>query len=122
MADETKKKTEAPDLAGLMENAFLMGIGVMEITKEKVSGLTDELVERGKMSDSEAKKVASRMTEIADEQQEVLRKTVVTETDKVMKTSGMATKSDVDSLKAEIAELKAMIAKGSGTGDASTEA
>jgi len=122
MADETKK-TDTPDLAGLMENAFLMGIGVMEITKEKVSGLTDELVERGKMSDSEAKKVGERMGAIADEQQEAIRKTVIKETDKVMSTSGMATKSDVDSLKAEIAELKAMLAKGHGsTDDAPTEA
>ena len=122
MADETKK-TDTPDLAGLMENAFLMGIGVMEITKEKVSGLTDELVERGKLSDSEAKKVAERMGAIADEQQEAIRKTVVNETDKVMKTSGMATKSDVDSLKAEIAELKAMLAREhGGSGDAAPEA
>ena len=121
MADETKK-TEAPDLAGLMENAFLMGIGVLEITKEKVTGLTDELVERGKMSDSEAKKVAERMGTIADEQQDAIRKTVVKETDKVMATSGMATKSDVDSLKAEIAELKAMLAKQAGSGDAPAQA
>jgi polyhydroxyalkanoate synthesis regulator phasin len=121
MADETKK-TDVPDLAGLMENAFLMGIGVMEITKEKVSGLTDELVEKGKMSDSEAKKVAERMGAMADEQQEAIRKTVINETDKVMKTSGMATKSDVDSLRAEIAELKAMLAKQAGSGDAAPEA
>ena len=122
MADETKK-TDTPDLAGLMENAFLMGIGVMEITKEKVSGLTDELVERGKMSDSEAKKVGERMGAIADEQQEAIRKTVIKETDKVMSTSGMATKSDVDSLKAEIAELKAMLAREhGGSGDAAPEA
>ena len=121
MADETKK-TDFTDVAGLMETAFLMGIGAMEITKDKLTGLTDELVEKGKISDSEAKKVASRMSEIADEQQAVIRKTVAKETDKVMSTSGMATKSDVDSLKAEIAELKAMIAKGSGTGDASAKA
>jgi polyhydroxyalkanoate synthesis regulator phasin len=118
MADDTKK-TDSPDIAGLMENAFLMGIGVMEITRDKVAGLTEELVARGKMSDSEAKKVAERMGTMAGEQQEAIRKTVVTETDKVMKTSGMATKSDVDSLRAEIAELKAMLAKEhAGAGDA----
>jgi polyhydroxyalkanoate synthesis regulator phasin len=121
MADE-KKTTDFTDVAGLMETAFLMGIGAMEITREKLTGLTDELVEKGKMSDSEAKKVASRMTEIADEQQEVIRKTVVKETDKVMATSGMATKSDVDSLKAEISELKAMLAKERGSGDAPAKA
>ena len=60
MADE--KKNDTPfDPAALMENAFLMGIGVMEVTKDKVQGLTDELVEKGRMSDSEAKKVAERV-------------------------------------------------------------
>ena len=121
MADETKK-SDVPDIAGLMENAFLMGIGVLEITKEKVSGLTDDLVARGKMSDSEAKKVATRMGDLASDQQDAIRKTVVKETDKVMKASGMATRDDVDSLKAEIAELKAMLAKEHGTGSASSKA
>ena len=49
MADE--KKNDAPlDLAGLIENAFLMGIGVLDMTKEKTEGFTAELIERGKMS------------------------------------------------------------------------
>ena len=121
MADKTKK-SDVPDLAGLMENAFLMGIGVLEITKEKVTSLTDELVARGKMSDSEAKKVAERMGDIAGDQQDAIRKTVVKETDKVMKASGMATRDDVDSLKAEIAELKTMLGKKRRTGGASSDA
>ena len=119
MADDDKKTT-TPDLAGLMENAFLMGIGFMELSKDKVTEISDDLVERGKMSDSDAKKVAARISEAADEQQELIKKTVTQETDRVMKTTGMATKADVDSLKAEIAELKAMLAKQQG--DAAADA
>jgi polyhydroxyalkanoate synthesis regulator phasin len=108
MADE--KKNDMPfDPAALMENAFLMGIGVLDVTREKAEGFAAELIERGKVSTGDAKKVADRVTEIAESQQEAVRKTVGPEIEKVMKTSGVATKSEVDELKAQIAELKAML-------------
>jgi len=113
MADE--KKNDTPfDPAALMENAFLMGIGVLDVTREKAEGFAAELIERGKVSTGDAKKVADRVTEIAETQQEAVRKTVGPEIEKVMKTSGVATKTEVDELKAQIAELKALLAGQSG--------
>ena len=101
---------EKTDVAGLVERAFLMGLGVLEITRERVGSLSTELVDRGKMSESEAKKVTDRISEMAAEQQESVRKTVDTESDRFLRATGVATKEDVDALKAEIAELKALIA------------
>lgn len=101
---------EKTDVAGLVERAFLMGLGVLEVTRERVTSLTDEMVEKGKTSQSEAKRVADRMTELASEQQESVRKTVDTGSDRFLRATGVATREDVDALKAEIAELKAMIA------------
>jgi polyhydroxyalkanoate synthesis regulator phasin len=109
MTDE--KKTDVPfDPASLVESAFLMGIGVLELTKEKTQGLAAELKDRGKLSQSDAKKVADKLGEIAEEQQDTLRKTVAQETDKVLKTSGVATHDEIADLKAEIAELKELMA------------
>ncbi len=102
---------ERTDVAGLVERAFLMGLGVMEMTRDRVSSLSDELVERGKMSESEAKKVADRLSEIATEQSESVRKTVDKESDRFLNATGVATKEDLESLRAEIAELKALIAQ-----------
>lgn len=105
------KKTDVPlDPAALVENAFLLGIGVLEMTKEKAQGLANDLIDRGKLSQSDAKKVADKIGEMAEEQQDALRKTVADETDKVLKTTGVATHDEVADLKAEIAELKALIA------------
>jgi polyhydroxyalkanoate synthesis regulator phasin len=109
MADD-KKSDAAFDPAGLMENAFLMGIGVLDMTREKAEGFAAELIDRGKMSQSDAKKVADRVSEMAGEQQEAVRKTVEKETARVMKTTGVVTKTEVDDLKAQIAELKSMLA------------
>lgn len=111
MSDE-KKTDSAFDPASLMENAFLMGVGVFEMTREKTQEMAGDLIERGKMSKSEAKRVADKLGEIAEEQQGTLRKTVAEETDKVLKTTGVATRDEIAELKAQIAELKAMIAGG----------
>lgn len=108
MTDE--KKTEPTDPAGLVENAFLLGIGVLELTREKTQSFAAELIDRGKMSQSEAKRVADKLGTIAQEQQENMRRTVAAETEKLMANGGVATKSEVSSLRDEIAELKAMIA------------
>jgi polyhydroxyalkanoate synthesis regulator phasin len=101
---------EKNDVAGLVERAFLMGLGVLEITRERVGSLSTELVERGKTSESEAKKVADKITEMAAESEESARKTVDKESDRFLRATGVATKEDVDALKVEIAELKALIA------------
>jgi len=117
MADE--KKTEVPrDPVSLMESAFLLGIGILEMSKEKTQDLANDLTERGRMSQSDAKKVADRIGEIAGEQQETLRKTVSTETSKALKTSGLATKDEVADLKTQIAELKDMLAASTAKGGA----
>jgi polyhydroxyalkanoate synthesis regulator phasin len=108
MSDE-KKTDGSVDPAGMVEKAFLLGIGVLEMTKEKTQDFANELIEKGKVSQGDAKKVADKFTEMADEQQKTLRKTVASETDKVLKTSGVATKAEMDELKAQIAELKEML-------------
>jgi polyhydroxyalkanoate synthesis regulator phasin len=116
MADEKKTPDVPFDPASLVENAFLLGIGVLELTKEKTQGLANELIEKGKMSQGDAKKVADTISEIAEKQQKTMRQTVAEETDKVLKTSGVATKAEFDDLKKQIAELKDMLAKQGGAG------
>jgi polyhydroxyalkanoate synthesis regulator phasin len=105
------KKEMPVDVAGLMEDTFLMGIGVLELTREKLTGLSNELIERGKMSQSDAKKVAERITEVAGKQQNTLRDTVAEETRKALEAAGIPTRDEITGLRNEIAELKAMLAE-----------
>jgi polyhydroxyalkanoate synthesis regulator phasin len=107
MAEE--KRDVPVDIAGLMESAFMMGIGVMETTREKMQGLSDELIERGRMSQSDAKRVADRVSEVAGAQQDTLRKTVAEETRRALESAGVPTREDFEGLRAEIAELKALL-------------
>ncbi len=108
MADD--KKRDVPfDVAGLMESAFMMGLGAIEVTREKAGEFADDLIERGKMSKSEAKDVADRIGNMAEKQQEAVRNVVQREADKAVKGAGMASKEDVEELRSQIAEIKAML-------------
>ena len=119
MADE--KKTDVPfDPAGIVEKAFLLGLGVLETTRDKTTELANDLIEKGRVSTGDAKKVADRISTIAEEQQEAMRKTVAVETEKAIKASGGVTREDYNKLQAEIAELKDMLrAKSPGSANAS---
>jgi polyhydroxyalkanoate synthesis regulator phasin len=115
MTDE-KKTDSAFDPAGIVEKAFLLGLGVLETTKEKTGELANDLIAKGAVSQSDAKKVGDRIGEITQEQQETFRKTVASETNKAIKASGGVTREDYEKLQAEIAELKALlVAKTGGT-------
>jgi polyhydroxyalkanoate synthesis regulator phasin len=113
MADE-KKADATFDPAGIVEKAFLLGLGVLETTKEKTTELANDLIEKGRVSDSDAKKVADRINTVAAEQQEAMRKTVAVETEKAIKANGGVTREDYNNLQAEIAELKEMLRAQSG--------
>lgn len=110
MADE--KKAAAPfDVAAAIENAFLMGFGALDMTKDKATEISDQLIERGRMSKSDAKAVTDKIGEVAVKQQEVIQATVAKETDRAMKTAGVATKEDLDEIRGEISEIKELLAK-----------
>ena len=117
MAEE-KKTDSAFAPAGIVEKAFLLGIGVLETTRDKTQELANDLIEQGRVSQGDAKKVADRINEIAEEQQAAMRKTVAAETQKAIKTSGGVTHADYEKLEAEIAELKDMLRKQSGAAPA----
>jgi polyhydroxyalkanoate synthesis regulator phasin len=99
------------DPAELVERAFLLGLGVLDLTREKVTGLASDLTDRGRVSQTEAKRLAERMGAAAGEQRKAFARMISEETNKVLKASGVATKRDLDDLRADIAELKDMIAK-----------
>jgi polyhydroxyalkanoate synthesis regulator phasin len=106
---ESSKPAEF-DVGGLVESAFLIGLGALEITREKLTELGDDMVERGKMSKTDAKKFTDRIGKVAKEQEKAVSTVVRKEMDRALKSTGMATKKDTDALRAEIADLKAQLA------------
>lgn len=112
----TDERNMAGEMAGLFESAFMLGLGVLGTTRDKVTEATDELIERGRMSKTDATKMADRVVEAAGEQQDALRRIVAEETRKALAAAGLATRAELDALRAELAELRAEVARSGGGG------
>lgn len=102
------------DIADLLERVFLMGIGAASITKDRFDELTSEMVERGRVSQSEARKVADWMSETAHRQAAAVERNVGMESRDAVREAGVATKKDIEALQEQILEIKSMIASSRG--------
>lgn len=112
MSDEVKSdSTQTPKAdAGLIEKAFLLGIGAAMMTRDKVNEFADELVQRGQMSQSDATNLASELASKADTSAASLQKTVAEDTGKAVAALGLASKKDIARLEDQILEIKALLA------------
>lgn len=116
MADD---KPEVQD-TGLIEKAFLMGIGAAMLAKDKASELADELVARGKLSREQSESFIDRLVVQAEEAGKSAQTTVTRETERAIAGVGLASAKDVDEIRAELSEIKALIASLRPTGAAAS--
>jgi len=107
---DTGKTAAASDDTGLIEKAFLMGIGAAMLAKEKVEELADDLVKRGKITREESDSFVNRVVNEADKSATSVQHTVAKETEKVVEKMGLASKKDLDDVHAELTEIKALLA------------
>ncbi len=91
----------------VLEKMFLLGVGFFSMTKDKVESTVNDLVERGRLSQSEGKTLISDLSERGMEQRDSFTGFVRDEIAKAMDRTNIARKSDVDRLEGEIAALHA---------------
>lgn len=102
-------KAASPEV-GLIEKAFLMGVGAAMFAKEKAEELADELVKRGEISRADSESFAGRLATQADQAASGAQKTVAEETAKAVERMGLASKKDLAEVHDELTEIKAMLA------------
>jgi polyhydroxyalkanoate synthesis regulator phasin len=102
----TDEKTEI----GLIEKAFLMGVGAASLAKEKTEELAEELVSRGKITREESDTFVSRLLGKAEEAGKTAKSTVERETGKAVAGAGLASAKDVEDIRSELTEIKSLIA------------
>jgi polyhydroxyalkanoate synthesis regulator phasin len=107
MADSEERN----DIGSLVEKVYLMGFGAAEMTRDKIVELAGDLEKRGRNSDSDVKEVTDKVSAKAAEQGKALGDAISKEVERASKTAGMATRADVDALKAELTEIKQMLAR-----------
>ncbi len=90
----------------LLKKTFLTGVGVAALTKEKIEELTQEFVEKGKITEQEGKAMVQELLKRSEESRAELQKQVEEGVEAVMKKMNLAKQSEVDALHKEIQELR----------------
>ena len=89
-----------------MKKVMLTGMGVISLTKEKVEDMSREFVEKGKMTEEEGKKFVNEILEKSDESKNELKKQIEKIVGKTMEKMDLASKSDIEAVKSELAEIR----------------
>lgn len=110
MTEHNDKDAKQGVETGLIEKAFLMGLGATVFAREKAEELADELIKRGQITKSDSEGFVGRLSDKADETTSSLGKAIAKETTKVIEAMGLASKKDVERLQVELTEIKALLA------------
>lgn len=93
------------------EKTFFFGIGLASLTKEKIEKMVGEMVEKGKLSQAEGKKLVKELAARGKQEKDALSKIAQEEIKKRLDSTPLATKAEVKKLEAEVKKLKAKLAK-----------
>ncbi len=96
---------------GPLSRAILLGLGLLDLTKEKAKKLADELVSRGEVAKEERSEFLKRLLKRGEETREELGKLVEEKMGKVLSKLNIATKSDLNELKKAIDKLSRKMKK-----------
>ncbi len=96
-------------MTGLIERSLLAGLGVMMLTRDKVSQFVDKLVEEGELRPEEAPRIIDKLVERGEAEREELRKLVRQELDKARANVPVISRKDIEELNQKIDELTAKV-------------
>jgi polyhydroxyalkanoate synthesis regulator phasin len=95
----------------LLRDIFYMGAGAAFLTKEKVEDFRKELVEKGKMTQEEGKQFVDEMVKKSEDVKGQIEEKVQDAVTEQLQKMNVASRDDLDELRAKIEELKSMIEK-----------
>jgi polyhydroxyalkanoate synthesis regulator phasin len=100
----------------LIKKALYTGVGLAVLTKEKAEELAKELTQQAKLSEQEGKELFEGLLKQSEDAKADLQSTLDKSVLAVVNRLNLATKDEVASLKAEIAELTSKLSQKSVSG------
>lgn len=94
----------------LFKKVLYAGAGLAAVATEKIQTTVDELVEKGKISDKEGKKIIEEFFEKTDAKKNEFEEKFAKVTQEVTEKLGYVKKEEVDSLMKRIDKLEAKLA------------
>lgn len=95
----------------LIKKAMFTGIGVASLTKEKIEDVAQEFIDKGKLSETEGKKLVDELMVKSEESKEDVKKQVEELVNSTLANMNIAKASDIEELKAEIQALKVQLSE-----------
>jgi polyhydroxyalkanoate synthesis regulator phasin len=90
-----------------LERSFLIGIGLLSITREKAREFAEEMVKQGQVANEEIKELTDTLVERGEEARQVLRQSVREEVKTTMNDMNIATAEELAELRTELEVVKA---------------
>lgn len=90
----------------VMAKALYLGLGLFSVTRERVEKVVNELMEKGEISREEAGQVIEDLIKKGEEEKKALRNLIQEEMGGLKKDLSMATRAELEELKARIEELE----------------
>jgi polyhydroxyalkanoate synthesis regulator phasin len=92
-------------MTGWIEKSLLAGVGVLTLTRDKVTRFVDKLVEAGEVKPEEAPSIVDKLVTRGETEREELRKLVHQELDRVIPVS----RQDIGELNRKVEALTAQV-------------
>ena len=98
-------------MSDLFKKAMYMGVGMAELTREKLEEFSREMIEKGELSEKEGRRLVDEMLRKSEEARKSLEKKVDATVEKALGRINIATRDDLENLEKKlnrkIAALKA---------------
>jgi polyhydroxyalkanoate synthesis regulator phasin len=91
----------------LMKKAISTGLGLAFMTKEKIEEFSREIIEKGKLSESEGKKFIDEIQNKAEEARKKLQDQIQITVNNTLKKMNVATRDDISRLEKQLEKLAA---------------
>ncbi len=96
-------------MTNLIEKTWFLGLGVLTLTRDKVTEAVDELVQTGKVEAEESRELIDELMEKGKAEQAELRALVDREINKLHGKVAPISREDFDALKQEVTDLRARL-------------
>jgi polyhydroxyalkanoate synthesis regulator phasin len=101
-------------MVDLIKKAFYTGLGLAVLTKDKAEELVQDLAQQAKLSENEGKELVDSLLKQSDEARQDFQAKVDEAVLAVVKRLHLATRDEVESLRAKVEELSAKVGQSGG--------
>jgi polyhydroxyalkanoate synthesis regulator phasin len=91
-------------MSNIIEKSFLLGLGALTMTREKVAAAVEDLVSTGEVEVEESRKLVDRLVAKGEEEREALRKMIHQEVEKA-RSAAPVSRQEVEKLNDRVEQL-----------------